>query len=58
MRVDLFDFELPPGRIALRPGEPRDAARLVVVRPGETPELEDRIVGDLGWIGEIEPAVA
>lgn len=34
MRVNLFDFELPPERIALRPARPRDAARLLVV-PGE-----------------------
>ena len=34
MRTDLFDFELPPERIALRPVVPRDAARLLVVRPG------------------------
>ena len=45
MRVDLFDFDLPEERIALRPAEPRDAARLLVVRPGEA--LEDRSVGDL-----------
>lgn len=32
MRVDLFDFELPPERIALRPARPRDAARMLVVR--------------------------
>ncbi|MGN6058624.1 MAG: S-adenosylmethionine:tRNA ribosyltransferase-isomerase, partial [Sphingomicrobium sp.] len=32
MRVDLFDFDLPPERIALRPARPRDAARLLVVR--------------------------
>ena len=33
MRTDLFDFDLPPERIALRPVSPRDAARLLVVRP-------------------------
>ena len=34
MRVDLFDFDLPADRIALRPARPRDAARLLLV-PGE-----------------------
>ena len=47
MRTALFDFELPTDRIALRPVAPRDAARLLVVRPGGTPELEDRGVADL-----------
>jgi S-adenosylmethionine:tRNA ribosyltransferase-isomerase len=47
MRTDLFDFDLPPDRIALRPIAPRDAARLLVVRPGGAPELEDRGVRDL-----------
>ena len=47
MRVDLFDFELPPDRIALRPARPRDAARLLVVRPGAESEFEDRAVRDL-----------
>jgi len=47
MRTDLFDFELPPERIALRPIAPRDAARLLVVRPGQVPEFEDRGVRDL-----------
>jgi S-adenosylmethionine:tRNA ribosyltransferase-isomerase len=47
MRTDLFDFDLPPERIALRPISPRDAARLLVVRPGGQPELEDRGVRDL-----------
>ena len=37
MNVDLFDFDLPEDRIALRPASPRDAARLLVVRP-DTPE--------------------
>ena len=32
MRVDLFDFELPADRIALRPARPRDCARLLAVR--------------------------
>jgi len=46
MRVDLFDFELPPERIALRPVEPRDEARLLVVRPGSR-DLSDHIIRDL-----------
>ena len=33
MRTDLFDFELPEALIALRPVQPRDAARMLVVRP-------------------------
>jgi len=45
MRTDLFDFDLPAERIALRPVVPRDAARLLVVRPSGA--LEDRGVGDL-----------
>jgi S-adenosylmethionine:tRNA ribosyltransferase-isomerase len=45
MRTDLFDFVLPPERIALRPARPRDAARLLVVRAGGA--LEDRSVRDL-----------
>jgi S-adenosylmethionine:tRNA ribosyltransferase-isomerase len=45
MRVDLFDFALPEDLIALRPARPRDAARLLVVNPGEG--LADRRVRDL-----------
>lgn len=45
MRTDLFDFDLPPDRIALRPVSPREVAKLLVVRPGEG--LDDRTVGDL-----------
>jgi S-adenosylmethionine:tRNA ribosyltransferase-isomerase len=47
VRTDLFDFDLPPERIALRPVSPRDAARLLVVQPGQEPEWEDRVVRDL-----------
>jgi S-adenosylmethionine:tRNA ribosyltransferase-isomerase len=45
MKVDRFDFDLPEDRIALRPAEPRDAARLLVVEPGMP--FADRIVRDL-----------
>ena len=45
MRVDLFDFELPAERIALRPARPRDAAAMLVVDAGGT--LNDRTVRDL-----------
>jgi S-adenosylmethionine:tRNA ribosyltransferase-isomerase len=44
VRVDLFDFELPPERIAQRPVEPRDSARLLAVKPAT---LEDHFVADL-----------
>ncbi len=44
MRTDLFDFELPEDRIALRPANPRDAAKLLVVRQHG---LENRSVADL-----------
>ncbi len=51
MKVDLFDFELPQDRIALRPIRPRDAAKMLVVR-GKGP-FEDRGVRDLP--GLLEP---
>ena len=44
MNVDLFDFDLPPDRIALRPASPRDAARLLVLDGAAT---RDRHVADL-----------
>ena len=49
MRVDLFDFELPSDRVALRPAEPRDSARMLVIDPAaaEAAALQDNIVRDL-----------
>lgn len=48
MDVDLFDFDLPPERIALRPASPRDAARMLVL-DGAGPDgaTRDRLVSDL-----------
>ena len=45
MRVDAFDFHLPPEKIALRPAEPREAARLLVVHPDAT--VQDATIADL-----------
>jgi S-adenosylmethionine:tRNA ribosyltransferase-isomerase len=45
LNVSDFDFELPEDRIALRPAEPRDAARLLHVL--KTGGLEDLTVRDL-----------
>ena len=56
MRTDHFDFELPETLIALRPVEPRDRARMLVIRAPQrimsqswvSPAIfEDRIVSDL-----------
>ena len=44
MRVDLFDFELPEDRIALRPAEPRDSARMLLL---DGDRIEDLSVRDL-----------
>lgn len=45
MQVSLFDFELPPERIALRPVSPRDSARMLCVSRDGT--LVDKHVSDL-----------
>ncbi|NML06523.1 tRNA preQ1(34) S-adenosylmethionine ribosyltransferase-isomerase QueA [Sphingomonas sp. G-3-2-10] len=44
MNVDLFDFDLPAERIALRPASPRDSARMLVLADGAT---RDASVADL-----------
>ena len=45
MRLEDFAFELPEERIALRPAEPRDSARLLLVR--DSGLLEDRRIAEL-----------
>ena len=45
MRVDLFDFDLPPERIALRPVQPKDSARMLCVAGRAA--MQDRTVRDL-----------
>ncbi len=47
MNIGLFDFDLPEDRIALRPASPRDAARLLVVRPDDPNPFADRCIRDL-----------
>ncbi len=47
MRLSDFDFHLPDENIALRPAEPRDSARLLVVNPSASPHFTDRRVPDL-----------
>ncbi len=44
MNVDLFDFALPPERIALYPASPRDSARMLVLEGDAT---RDARVSDL-----------
>jgi S-adenosylmethionine:tRNA ribosyltransferase-isomerase len=44
VKVDLFDFELPQDRIALRPADPRDSARLLLI-DGE--RIADHVVREL-----------
>ncbi len=56
MRVDQFDFDLPNERIALRPVRPRDAARLLLVRPETEQKFSDHGVRDLPQL--LEPGDA
>jgi len=46
MRTALFDYELPPERIAQHPAERRDAARMMVIERA-TGQIEHRSVADL-----------
>lgn len=47
MRTDDFDYDLPTGRIAQAPAEPRDACRLLVLHR-ETGGIEHRVFSDVG----------
>ena len=44
MKVDIFDFDLPKEKIAVRPAEPRDSAKMLCVRGDK---LEDKIFSDV-----------
>lgn len=46
MHTSLFDYVLPPERIAQKPMEPREAAKLLVL-DRKTGAIEDKHVGDL-----------
>jgi S-adenosylmethionine:tRNA ribosyltransferase-isomerase len=53
MRVDLFDFELPQERIALRPARPRDASRLLLVEAAEISDHRMLELPDLLRAGDV-----
>jgi len=53
MRVDLFDFELPSERIALRPARPRDSARLLLVEGKDISDREMLELPDLLRPGDV-----
>jgi S-adenosylmethionine:tRNA ribosyltransferase-isomerase len=53
MRVDLFDFELPQDRIALRPARPRDCARLLLVEGSDISDHQVLELPDLLRPGDV-----
>ena len=53
MRVDVFDFELPQDRIALRPARPRDSARLLRVEGGDISDHQVLELPDLLRTGDV-----
>lgn len=54
MRVELFDFDLPPENIALRPVSPKDSAKMLVVPPlGAFADHHVRDLPDLLRAGDI-----
>jgi S-adenosylmethionine:tRNA ribosyltransferase-isomerase len=53
MRVDLFDFDLPQERIALRPARPRDSGRLLLVDAGQLSDHQMLELPDLLRRGDV-----
>ena len=53
MRVALFDFELPPERIALRPARPRDSAPLLLVEGSDITDHQVRELPQLLRTGDV-----
>lgn len=53
MKTELFDFELPEGRIARRPVSPRDASKLLVVTPSGLVDRATRELADLLQPGDL-----
>src|SRR3954469_1523864 len=53
MKVDLFDFELPQDRIALRPARPRDSARLLLLEGSKISDRQVRELPDLLRPGDV-----
>jgi S-adenosylmethionine:tRNA ribosyltransferase-isomerase len=53
MRVELFDFELPQDRIALRPARPRDSARLLMVKGADISDHQVMELPDLLRPGDV-----
>ncbi len=53
MDVELFNFNLPDERIALRPASPRDSARLLQVKGGQLSDHSVRDLADLLRAGDV-----
>lgn len=47
LRTDELDFELPPNRVAMKPAEPRESAKLMVVWRDDPERIEHCTVADL-----------
>lgn len=54
MRIEAFDYGLPPELIATHPVEPRDSARLMVIHR-DSGRIDHRHVRDLPELGVFEP---